>query len=261
MAASLNQGLTDRRTYSAPKSIKKTIFNSFGQVGDLYFLCVLFRININTVLHKIQKIRNLTDSTYIIRMDKNKFEFRSGQYLSLGLPDDVNMREYSIYSGVDDPFLEVLIKEVQEGDVSVLLKKAKVGQLLNVEGPYGFFTLREKDIENHEFLFLATGTGISPFHSFIQSNPNLNYTLIHGIRFTSEAYEKETYSKERYFSATSKDSRGSFQGRLTGYLKTINPKSDTLCYLCGNVDMIHDAYDILQEKGIPVDQIHSEVYF
>lgn len=144
MAASLNQGLTDRRTYSAPKSIKKTIFNSFGQVGDLYFLCVLFRININTVLHKIQKIRNLTDSTYIIRMDKNKFEFRSGQYLSLGLPDDVNMREYSIYSGVDDPFLEVLIKEVQEGDVSVLLKKAKVGQLLNVEGPYGFFYFARK---------------------------------------------------------------------------------------------------------------------
>lgn len=194
-------------------------------------------------------------------MEKNNFDFLAGQYLSLGIPDDANMREYSIYSGDADPYLEVLIKEVQEGDVSVLLKKTRVGQALNVEGPYGFFTLRDKDIQNREFLFLATGTGISPFHSFIKSNSQLNYRLIHGIRYVEEAYEKEAYSDLRYTSATSKDSQGDFHGRLTNYLKTLNPNSDTLCYLCGNVDMIHDAYDVLQEKGIPVDQIHSEVYF
>jgi len=213
------------------------------------------------MLHKIQNIRYLTESTYIIRMEKNNFDFRAGQYLSLGLPDDSNMREYSIYSGDSDPYLEVLIKEVQEGDVSVLLKKTKLGQALNVEGPYGFFTLREKDIQNREFLFLATGTGISPFHSFVKSNPILNYRLVHGIRYAEEAYEKDAYSEKCYTAATSKDAKGDYQGRLTSYLKMLNPKPDTLCYLCGNVDMIHDAYDILQEKGIPVDQIHSEVYF
>lgn len=213
------------------------------------------------MLHKIQSIRNLSASTYVIRMEKNNFEFRSGQYLSLGLPDDVNMREYSIYSGSKEAYLEVLIKEVQEGDVSVMLKKTKVGQALNVEGPYGFFTLKEKDIETREFLFLATGTGISPFHSFVKSNPKINYTLIHGVRLGSETYEKQSYASDRYISSTSKDTKGNYQGRITAYLKTLNPKKDTLCYLCGNVDMIHDAYDILQEKGIPVDQIHSEVYF
>lgn len=213
------------------------------------------------MLHKIQSIRYLTDSTYVIRMEKNNFEFRSGQYLSLGLPDDSNMREYSIYSGDNDPYLEVLIKEVKEGDVSVLLKKTRVGQALNVEGPYGFFTLREEDIKNREFLFLATGTGISPFHSFVRSNSKLNYKLVHGIRYCDEAYEKDTYEAKRYTAATSQDVKGEYHGRLTNYIKTLNPKPDTLCYLCGNVDMIHDAYDILQEKGIPVDQIHSEVYF
>lgn len=211
--------------------------------------------------HKIQSIRNLTESTYIIRMDKNNFGFKSGQYMSLGLPNDVNMREYSIYSGENDPYLEVLIKEVKEGDVSILLKKAKIGQALNVEGPYGFFTLREEDIKKSEFLFLATGTGISPFHSFIKTYPKIKYKLIHGIRNLSETYEKETYSPEKYVAATSQDKQGNFNGRLTSFLKTINAPPETLCYLCGNVDMIHDAYDILQEKGIPVDQIHSEVYF
>lgn len=211
--------------------------------------------------HKIQSIRTLTDSTYIIRMEKRNFEFRSGQYLSLGLPEDVNMREYSIYSGTSDPYLEVLIKEVKEGDVSVILKKTRVGQALNVEGPYGFFTLKDEEVKNKKFLFIATGTGISPFHSFIKTYPNLDYTLIHGIRYSNESYEKMTYNPKRYVSATSKDSKGDFNGRLTNYLQTLNPSSETLCFLCGNVDMIHDAYDILQDKGIPVDQIHSEVYF
>lgn len=213
------------------------------------------------MLHKVQSIRHLTDTTYVIRMDKNNFEFRSGQYLSLGLPDDVNTREYSIYSGANDPYLEVLIKEVEEGDVSVTLKHTKPGQALNVAGPYGFFTLRDEDIEQKEFLFLATGTGISPFHSLVRSYPNLNYKLIHGIRNTQETYEKENYSEGRYLAATSKDPKGDFHGRLTEYLQTLNISPNTLCYLCGNVDMIHDAYDILQNKGIAVDQIHSEVYF
>jgi ferredoxin--NADP+ reductase/benzoate/toluate 1,2-dioxygenase reductase subunit len=194
-------------------------------------------------------------------MDKNNFQHLSGQYLSLGLPDDVNMREYSIYSGVNDPFLEVLIREVEEGDVSVLLKKAKAGQALNVEGPYGFFTLKEQEVRKNKFLFLATGTGISPFHSFVRSYPDLDYNLIHGIRLENETYEKESYPEDRYFSAISKSDKGNYQGRLTTYLKEMDIEPDTLCFLCGNVDMIHDAYDILQEKGIAVDQIHSEVYF
>ncbi len=213
------------------------------------------------MLHKIQSIKYLTNSAYIIRMERNNFDYVPGQYISLGLADDMNMREYSIYSGVNNQYLEVLIKEVKDGDVSVLLKKVKIGQSLNVEGPYGFFTLREEDIKNRRFLFLATGTGISPFHSFILSYPKLNYKLIHGISNISEAYEKEIYLDNSYFSATSRDSNGDFSGRLTTYLSTLNVKPDTLCYLCGNVDMIHDAYDILQEKGIAVDQIHSEVYF
>ncbi len=213
------------------------------------------------MLHKIQNIRNLTASAYVIRMDKNNFQYLSGQYLSLGLPDDVNMREYSIYSGVTDPFLEVLIREVEEGDVSVLLKKAKPGQALNVEGPYGFFTLKEQEVRERKFLFLATGTGISPFHSFVHSYPDLDYKLIHGVRFENETYEKSSYPQYRYFSAMSKDDKGDYQGRLTVYLKEMKIEQDTLCFLCGNVDMIHDAYDILQEKGIAVDQIHSEVYF
>jgi ferredoxin--NADP+ reductase/benzoate/toluate 1,2-dioxygenase reductase subunit len=32
-------------------------------------------------------------------------------------------------------------------------------------------------------------------------------------------------------------------------------------YLCGNSQMIHEVYDILNEQAIESDRIHAEVYF
>ena len=55
--------------------------------------------------------------------------------------------------------------------------------------------------------------------------------------------------------------RGTFHGRVTDYIQSNPVNKDTLCYLCGNSDMIHDAYDILTEQGVPSENLHAEVYF
>jgi ferredoxin--NADP+ reductase/benzoate/toluate 1,2-dioxygenase reductase subunit len=36
---------------------------------------------------------------------------------------------------------------------------------------------------------------------------------------------------------------------------------ETNAFLCGNCDMIYEAFDLLQDKGLPAAQIHTEVYF
>ena len=90
--------------------------------------------------------------------------FKAGQYITLGLPDDYESREYSIYSAENSPFLEVLIKEIDEGKVSKQLKRVKEGETVRLDGPFGFFTLERKFIENSKILLIASGTGISPFH-------------------------------------------------------------------------------------------------
>jgi NAD(P)H-flavin reductase len=64
---------------------------------------------------KILQVRNLTPSTYVLRFEKNEMNFKAGQYITLGLPDDYESREYSIYSPADKDYLQVLIKEVEEG--------------------------------------------------------------------------------------------------------------------------------------------------
>ncbi len=211
--------------------------------------------------HKLVAIRNLTESTYVLQMERNGLEFEAGQHILLGADGDLNQREYSIYSGTNDKFLEVIIKEVDDGDVSRKLKHTPIGKNLQVEGPLGFFSLDPQLIPHRKFLFVSSGTGIAPFHSMAKSHPNLDYTLLHGVRFGNEGYEKNHYPSDRYIQCTSGDATGDFAGRVTDYLKKHPIDPSTICYFCGNFKMIREAMDILEKKGIPHNQLHAEVYF
>jgi len=213
------------------------------------------------ILYRIHQVKHLTESTYILRFDKNGMDFTPGQHLTLGLTGDSQLREYSIYSPNNVDYLEVLIKEVESGTVSRRLKKLQQGNVVNVEGPFGFFTLDEKKISTSKYLFIATGTGIAPFHSIVNSFPELNYKILHGVRFGNEQYESNQYPKDRYISCVSRDNSGNFHGRVTDYLSKNNIDSDTLVYLCGNYEMIHAVYDVLTTKGLSPDNIRTEVYF
>lgn len=212
-------------------------------------------------LHKLIGIKNLTDSTYILQIEKNNMIFEAGQHILLGRQNDPDQREYSIYSGVDDQYLEILIKEISDGTVSKHLRNIQPGDMLNVEGPLGFFGLDTKKIYSHKFLFIASGTGIAPFHSMVRSYPNLNYTILHGIRTCQEDYGKETYQSKRYIRCTSRDTSCGFNGRVTDYIIQNDFDRDTICYFCGNFKMIREAMNLLEEKGIPASQLHAEVYF
>lgn len=216
---------------------------------------------VDVKIHRLINVRHLTDTAYIIRMEKNDFTFIPGQYISLGQAGSIDKRDYSIYSSPKDDFLEVLIRVVPDGMVSKSLKKMKPGEELEVEGPFGFFQLKKDTPANQPLLFVASGTGISPFHSMIKTFPDLNYHLLHGVRFGKEAYEKETYSPDRLSICSSRDGQGNYYGRVTDYLKEHTVEKGTLCYLCGNSDMINDVFDILESKGIPPEDIHAEVYF
>ena len=212
-------------------------------------------------LAKLIETRWLSESTYVLRLERKNFEFIPGQYITLGIPQNKQTREYSIYSSDKDPFIEVIIREVEDGFLSLKLKKIKVGDYLLVDGPFGFFNLNEEEISSHKHLFIATGTGISPFHSFVKSYPGLNYKLIHGVRYANEAYEHRNYAADNYVLCTTKDNNGDFSGRVTDYLKENEVDNDTLVYLCGNSEMVYDVYDILMSKGMPSENIRTEVYF
>lgn len=218
-------------------------------------------VNIDNALYITEKIRHLTESTYLLRFSRNGMDFSPGQHLLLGLPGSGELREYSIYSGIHDDFLEVLVKEVDDGLVSRHLKTIKPGDPIEVRGPYGFFLAGAVNSAPGSLLFISSGTGIAPFHSYVKSFPDSDYLLIHGIRKIEEAYDENHYTRSRYIVCTSRDNRGDYEGRLTDYLLDLEIDPLRMVYLCGNSNMIFDAMDILRARGISQGQIFTEAYF
>jgi ferredoxin-NADP reductase len=218
-------------------------------------------VQLDTNYYKVVGIRNLTEHTFVLSLPKSRFTFEAGQHVSLSISGDYQSREYSIYSAENDENLEVLVKEVDGGYFSPKLKHLKLGDMVEVHGPFGKFGLDEKRKESHKHVFIASGTGIAPFHSIVKSNAGLDYHLIHGVRYVDEGYEKESYDADRLTLCTSRDKTGDFNGRVTDYLKKTNFDKNTCFYLCGNSDMIFDSMEILSDKGFGRENITVEVYF
>ncbi len=209
---------------------------------------------------KVLEIRRLTPETAVVRFERCGLEFEPGQYIRVGLEGDPEIRDYSVYSGSNqEDYLEVLVRRVEDGLVSKQLCDLEVGEEVSVGGPYGHFKLTE-EARGKPLLLIATGTGISPFHSFAESYEGLQYRLIHGTARLDESYESGFYGGA-YFHCVSREEGGDFKGRVTEYLKTLEIDQETNAFLCGNCDMIYEAFDLLQDKGLPTAQIHTEVYF
>lgn len=206
-------------------------------------------------------IRFLTDSAFVLTFTRGTLQFRAGQHIIAGLHGDLDQREYSVYSGEKDDLMEILVKEVTNGNISLKLGKCRPGDKLQIDGPFGNFGIEPFDLHKRKHIFIATGTGISPFHSFIRSYPGIDYKLIHGVGYSIEAYESDQYDRERYVLCTSKEKSDGRKGRLTGYLSEMKTDSNMLFYLCGNGSMIYEAYHIIRNKGVPDDRIFTETYF
>lgn len=212
-------------------------------------------------IHQVLEVEFLTPETFILHLERNNLQFESGQYLILRDAKGGDGREYSIYSSIHDERLSLLIREVEGGDFTRYLRQLKPGVELQVEGPRGFFILDEKTKNGQEALFIATGTGISPFHSYVISYPKLNYQMLHGVRFADEAYGCDAFAEDRYCLCASRVEGADYFGRVSFYLKENPVSKDTICYLCGNSDMIDEVISILENHGITAESIRTEVFF
>jgi ferredoxin--NADP+ reductase/benzoate/toluate 1,2-dioxygenase reductase subunit len=210
---------------------------------------------------RVRHVRDLSPSAYMLRFDRSGLQFRPGQYLIAGLEGRLDRREYTIYSGPGEDYLEILVKEIEGGLVSRALRRCRPGDVLAVQGPFGCFTIEEQQLARGRFLFVASGTGVSPFHCFASSYPGLNYRLLHGVRSGSELYDREVFVPARLASCLSREAGGDYRGRVTAYLREHPVDPESLCYLCGSCDMIYEAFDILRGQGVQPERLFAEVYY
>ena len=210
---------------------------------------------------KVIHVRNLTTCTYVLRVERLDMTFLAGQSITLGVRRMRVNREYTIYSGEQEPYFDVLIRDIPDGTVSPALHRCEAGEELECAGPYGSFVLEKPDDLSRHYLFVGTGTGIAPFHSFVRTHPQINCRILHGIRQLDERYDMGDYARDRYVACVSGEDGGDFCGRVTDYLKQYRVDPKTHCYLSGNGRMLSEAYDIIRSQGVSSNQLHVEAFF
>jgi len=211
--------------------------------------------------YPVLDIEHLSNNTFRLRVERPDIAIISGQCFNVGIPDLGINREYSMYSSADSKYLDFLIRSVDGGLISSELQKLKPGDLVEVDGAYGEFCLKDPLNKSLDYLFIATGTGIAPFHSFIKTYAKIKYKIVHGVRSVDECYNSNDYEDGAYISCISRPNSSDNPRRVTDYLRSSEIPVNTQVYICGNRNMIVDVLDILHAKGVSGDKIITEVFF
>lgn len=211
------------------------------------------------------------------------FPFEPGQYATLGLMGPAGklvQRPMSISSSADDlSEYEFFIRRVENGAFTPLLWQRAVGDPVNIKGPKGKFLLQD---DGRRCLFVASGTGLAPFMSMIETLRGRGQTrdvvLLHGVSYDYDlAWRRElTELAEggrfplRYVGTISRPQACPDWTGCTGRVEAIvesqldehglTPETATI-YLCGNPDMITAVEEIAAGRGFPPEQVRKELYW
>ncbi len=212
--------------------------------------------------------------TKTIVFEKNNFKFKPGQYLALKLEvkdPKGNMRTFSISSSPTENFLSITTK-ITNSPFKQLLDNLKVGDKIEINGPYGSFILDE----NKDAIMLTGGIGITPLRSMIKYSVDKKLKSNQILFYSNKIPEEQLYSSEfEKFSKYSnfkkidtitrvEESKENWEG-ITGridknliikHVKDLNQ----IFYISGSRSMVEEILKILEEMNIPKENIKSEFF-
>jgi ferredoxin-NADP reductase len=226
--------------------------------------------------------------------------FRPGQYVNVFVDVDgvLTSRPYSISSpplaggteGGRDT-LELTVRDKPGGFVApYLLNELQIGDELETTGPTGNF-YHEPLIDGENLVFLAGGSGITPFMSIIRDTLQRDYPLKIHLLYGSRVPDDVIYGDELAKLAVSHPSTArlsspksrSGQGPnlnyalvisepppghdgLTGFLdanlirEQVGDMTGKTFYICGPNVMVDFCLAALEELGVPSHKIRRELY-
>lgn len=241
---------------------------------------VVSRIHPRRMRLRVVDVVRETASTKTLRLERTDGEFppfRPGQYINLFVDADgvLTSRPYSISSTPGSGVLDLTVRDRPNGFVApFLLNEVKVGDELESTGPAGHF-YHEPLIDGDDLVFLAGGSGITPFVSMIrdavQHHRPIKMHLLYGSRVPEDViYGKELeeltdrHANLRYSLVISEPPPG-YLG-LTGMLdadlirRQIGEVEGKTFYVCGPNVMYDFCVAALGELGVPRHKIRREHY-
>jgi len=220
-------------------------------------------------MHSLIRKEYINKNLFKIFFDRKNLNFIPGQHFSLSIPNKSINREYSSYTSNDSNEIGFLIRRIEGGIMTNLLDKMEVGEKINIYGPYGSFILNEKQISEKKIIFIASGTGVAPFVSIVESYNLKNYELFLGVRTSEDIPDAEKFYQSKCYHCISRDpmikQNNHYKGRITDNLDKLDFISDfdnAIYMICGNSFMISDVYDMLvKNKKINPNNIITESFF
>lgn len=221
-----------------------------------------------------------TASTKTLRMvaaEGKLPNFRAGQYVNLFCEIDgvTTSRPYSISSPPGKDFWDITVRRMPGGFVSdFLLDRVKEGDLFLSTGPSGSF-YHEPLMDSNDLVFLAGGSGITPFASMIreaaEKGTDLTVHLLYGCRDPEDVIFGEELRRLAgehpwftYDLVISEPPQG-YRGRC-GLLdadtirELVGDVAGKTFYLCGPAPMYALCEEALLSLGVPRRRIRREAY-
>ena len=204
--------------------------------------------------------RWLSPKTFELVIDRpDGFAFRPGQ--RIGLTHEGVARDYSLASGTSEAVLRLCVRHLPRGKVSAWLAACALGTDLTITGPSGYFQYFPSDRRS---VFVATGTGVAPFHAMAASGIT-GFTLLHGVSHSSDLYYRSLFERAASLYVPCIPGQGPapatmFTGRVTDYLRDRLAPDAYDFYLCGRGDMVRDA-TLLVDDLFPDARVYAETFY
>lgn len=214
---------------------------------------------------------------------REPFQFLPGQYVTLRTEIDGQdvRRSYSICSAPHEGVLKVGVKKVPNGLFSTLANDhLKAGDTLEVMHPIGKFVLHTSADHAKTYVCFAAGSGITPILSMMKAvlrdEPRSRFMLFYGSRQTGSIIYRDEIdglknlhpTRLSIYHVMSGEDLGSelFSGRIDkGRVERFanllfDPNEVDAYYLCGPEPMIHAVREVLEERGVPKERVHFELF-
>ena len=201
-------------------------------------------------------------------------EFKAGQFIELMVEKD-GMRTLRCFSISSSPeyysktgLIELSIRIQQEGRITPWIRKSLiVGSIVNLSKAQGDFVLEETPAP---LLFIAGGSGITPFRSMLQQqamSPKSEELDIH-LLYYSRNSEQIAFQQELeqlqidHPNITIVFIDSEQHGFICGdHIQSFCPDyMRRISYICGPSPMIQQARKVLAEQGLSKEKIHFEFF-
>ena len=222
----------------------------------------------------VVSIDSLTSEIIRLRLQRpDGFHYHAGQFITLYNPAGIG-RSYSLASlPVLDPFLELHIRIVPNGQVSAWVHKGlAVGDAVSISEAIGncFYVPGNSQ---QSMLLVGTGSGLAPLYGIVRDALHQAHQgsikLYHGSSTKAGIYLQQelgqlaqNHSNFQYIACVSRDPGAPMlQGRATALAMEQNPKlTGWRAYICGEPAMVKETSRAAFLAGVSLQEIYSDPF-